>query len=171
VGWALMNPKPSDIDLELREAILNPAIPICFDTNVLYGNLHLTRLPSCKAKWPDRSLLIPSIVVAEKVRQRIWSGLSFDASKFRSFLANYQVVAFDNESAMDPWSAALQRIEPKTKDSWERARVRWPDYAINAIARRHKAILISEDGCLRADINMDYPRALKWQQFEPFLLS
>lgn len=138
-------------------------IPLCFDTNALYGFKETPKfLSRCRNTWPTRKLLIPTTVVAEQVRHWISQrSAPFDATQFESFLENYTVVTFDLEAVLHPWHEVVSILQ-SSSEPWHYRDVpfrqnrneacahvcQWPDHTIHAIARQHKALLVTDDKAL-----------------------
>jgi len=169
----------------------DPAVPLCFDTSAVRGFRAATIfLARCRASWPERPLLLPAIVVAEQVRHWIVAKpTEFDGSKFASFLVNYTVAGFDDETALDAWPQVLEQLRPAPPAPWPwrydeapapltRARrqacaqvCRWPDHAIQAIALRHRALLVTEDLSLIEAMRPYEPGAVSKADIEALLLA
>lgn len=164
----------------------DPDIPLCFDTSAVRDFKHsATLLVDCKRTWPERTILLPAIVVAEQVRHWLRDMRApFDPSKFASFLSNYSVPAFDEDVALDSWHTVLSVLRPAPPAPWPwrydeppalltRNRgdacaqvCRWPDHAIQAIALRHRALLVTDDGVLLDAMNAHLPGAVRKQVIE-----
>lgn len=146
-------------------ALTDENVPLCFDTSAVYGTgQSVELLDDCRGTWPHRRIIIPAIVVAEQVRH--WmdkQNRPFNRSMFESFLSNYEVAGFDGTVALESWHEVLRQLQPQNRDEpwvWRfdkppapltrtRARAcaqvcRWPDHAINAICRCHRALLVTD---------------------------
>lgn len=164
----------------------DPDVPLCFDTSAVRDFRGSAKfLVACRQTWPTRGLLVPAIVVAEQVRHwMIARATPFARSKFASFLVNYSVPGFDEEVALDGWHAVLCALRPAPPAPWlwrydeapapvTRNRndacahvCRWPDHAIQAIAIRHRALLVTNDGALLAAMATSSPGAVRKQDIE-----
>jgi hypothetical protein len=146
-------------------------VPICFDTCAIYGDIEGPRLlEKLRERFPERELIIPAWVVAEKLRQmKRDKGAKFDMSRVQLFLSDpdlkLRVMPFSLETATDSW---LEVVGDFTEDnwSWERLpnqytprpcaqRCRSGDHIVYAIARAHRALLVTQDQGLITQVMQD----------------
>lgn len=160
--------------LSLDPRIADPDIPLCFDTNAIFGKVFPARfVRTVRERFPRRPLLIPVIVVAESVRQlKVAYQDRFNVNMIRSFLRmpeyGLEVVAFDEEVTLDSWLAVTGRF---SEVEWERERCRTGDHMIYALARSRNALLVTGDKPLRKQIAKDgvYPGAIETNELKKFL--
>ena len=144
----------------ISQILLDEQIPLCFDTCAIYGeNTALKFLESVRKRFPQRRLLIPTWVVAERVRQlKVEHGENFRLSLVMGFLKKpdlkLELSPFDESVALNGWLDVVGRFQDsewdwkgrKTLDSQPCAeRCRVGDHIIYAVARAHKALLVTED--------------------------
>lgn len=141
--------------------------PLCFDTSAIYGDRRsVTNLESIRKRFPDRRLLIPAWVVAEKARiSQAERASEFRVSLLEAFLRapnlGLEVVPFDSSVALGGWLAATNHPEVSGRWSWQTnpipqhrleqpcgERCRTGDYIVYALARHHQAVLVTEDRAL-----------------------
>lgn len=164
----------------------DPDTPLCFDTSAVRDFKRSVKLlEACLKTWPKREILIPAIVVAEQVRHWMRDMRNpFDSEKFASFLSNYSIPGFDKDVALESWHTVLSILRPAPPDPWpwrydeppaplSRTRnsscaqvCRWPDHAIQAIALRHQALLVTDDGALLDAMSGHVPGAVRKQVIE-----
>ncbi len=145
--------------------LLDPAIPLCFDTSAVFGTTSgPALLHSVRARYPKRELILPSWTVAERVRQlRQDLGHKFDPSVVRGFLRDpnlkLKLSEFSAEVALDSWVAVTAQLPGHW--SWEglpesrrpcAQRCRAGDYLVAAIAAFNDAILVTDDKALSAQM-------------------
>jgi hypothetical protein len=141
------------------ERILDPSIPLCFDTNALYRPAAARKLlERTRARFPARDLLMPVWVIAERTRQlRQQFGSAYNNNLINDFLDDrtlaLKIVAFDREVAMTHW---LDIVSVYDKAAWqERERSRFADHGIYASARARAALLVTGDEELRQRLTAD----------------
>lgn len=152
----------SDLDL------LNEEVPLCFDTSAIYGQRGARRLlQTLRDRFPSRRLIVPALVVSERVRQLKEefdrSERKFDVEMVKGFLQDprlrLEITAYDHEIALGAWvdlAAGLpdQVWKPyfEIKKTLDRRpcgeRCRAGDHLIQATARQHQAILVTNDDVL-----------------------
>jgi hypothetical protein len=141
------------------ERVLDPSIPLCFDTNVVFVNGATRRfLDRIRERFPTRHMLLPALVIAERTRQlREKYRESYDPLQVDNFLNDdklkLKVVSFNRILATTHW---LDVVSIYDKKAWqERERSRFADHGIYASARARSAILVTGDGELRARLLAD----------------
>lgn len=183
----------------MSNSVDDPSVPLCFDTNTLRGFLEAPKfLDRCARRWPDRQLLIPTVVVAEMVRAfllfsaaREAGPIPFKKIKFETFLykthPQVRVVGFDADVVLDQWSGVLERLRGPAETPWpwrwdekpsKLCRVqteacaqvcRWPDHAIVAIALQHRALLVTNDDGIRLFMEGMEPGAVERAEIDRLL--
>ncbi len=143
--------------------LLDPAIPLCFDTSAIFGvRQGPALLRDVRKRFPERELILPAWVIAERVRQlRSQMGLRFDPQVIRAFLSdaelNLRLAEFNADAALTGWLAVTSDLPGLW--GWEglthaverpcAQRCRSGDYFVAAIAASHGAILVTDDHGLR----------------------
>lgn len=149
--------------------IRDPKIPLCFDTSAIWSEHIYRALRKVRGTFPERALLLPVIVVAERARQlRVKYGDGFNWQMIKNFIDNaylrLDVIAFERTTvvpagepppgaAESPWLSVVGRFEEKTWEAAERAR--FADHAVYATARAAGAILVVEDKPFRRQVETD----------------
>jgi len=180
-----------------HQAIDNENIPLCFDTSAIFGEKTAKSfLTSVRKRFPNRKLLIPTWVVAERSRQlKLERGNKFDLSKIRGFLDDSEIkselVGFDREIVMrlegnklqsdwlkvvsqfgdQEWAWEKRPLPKENKDQPCAQRCRTGDHIVYAIALRHGALLVTEDKQLLAQVLKDgaYPGAIRAKELKKFI--
>jgi len=177
-------------------AIVNEGITLCFDTNAIYGKrTALNFLIGIRDYFPNRRLIIPAWVIAERLRQlMVEYGSGFQFSKVRYFLEGLkkhkiEIVAFDidvvfrEEEIISDWLKVVGQFEDKEWDWAKRPlpkirkdqpcaqRCRTGDHIVYAIALRHSALLVTKDDPLLNQVLKDgtYPGAIHAEELERFI--
>lgn len=152
-----------------NDAITDESVPLCFDTSAIFGLRAGPRLLlKTRERFPQRSLLVPAWVVAERARQiKVEQGARFNPARLRSFLEDedlrIEVPVFDREVALGAWLAVVGRF---SNDQWrggEQAqeqrpcaeRCRLGDHIVFAFAVAHGALLVTGDGGLLEQVERD----------------
>lgn len=169
--------------------LANEDIPLCFDTNAIFGKVSSELfLRSVRVRFPRRKLLIPVNTVAERARQlRAEKGDAFRVSDIRAFLDSpdlgLEVVGFDREVALNGWLAVTggfrnqdweweERPVPRKRSEQPCAeRCRTGDHMVYAVARSQDALLVTEDKMLLAQVARDGmpPGAIKTSELKTFV--
>ena len=152
---------------------------LCFDTCAVYGSGGTaTLLRKLRDLFPERALLIPSFVIAERARQlRVSKGPDYDASVPARFVEQLEQLGvafppFDTGTALVAWPETAGRF-PDDRWRWEDAptgskrpcgqKCRTGDHIVYAIARAHSAVLVTDDRDLLLQVSADgyQPGAVK----------
>jgi predicted nucleic acid-binding protein len=162
-------------------------MPLCFDTSAIYGNVEGARLlQKVRDQFPRRELIIPAWVVAEKLRHmRQRMGANFRMSLVESFLSDQdlrlRVVSFSLKTATDAWLGVVKNF---TDDEWRWERLpkeytprpcaqrcRTGDHIVYAVAREHRALLVTRDDGFIAQVQRDVylPGAVHIQELQSML--
>jgi hypothetical protein len=179
-----------------HQAIDNERIPLCFDTNSIFGKkAGPAFLINIRERFPKRRLLIPTWVVAERSRQlKLKYGEKFKLSEIRDFLQDadiaIELVGFDDtvmrleqNKLQSDWLKVVgqfednewaweKRLLPKeNKDEPCAQRCRTGDHIVYAIALRHSALLVTEDKQLLDQVLKDgtYPGAIRAKELKRFI--
>ncbi len=146
-------------------------VPLCFDTCAIYGDVEgPSLLRRVRDRFPERDLIIPAWVVAEKLRQmKRDKGALFSMARVRAFLLDQDirlwVVPFGLETATDAWLEVVGnfrddewRWEGLSQEYTERPcvqRCRSGDHIVYATARMHRALLVTQDSGLIDQVRRD----------------
>jgi hypothetical protein len=162
-------------------------IPFCFDTSAIYGDVAGPRLlKGVRDRFPNRELMIPAWVVAEKLRQmKRARGERLDMVRVRGFLADpdlkLRIMPFGRETATGSW---LEVVGNFTDEQWRwehlpkqytqrpcAQRCRSGDHIVYATARTHGALLVTEDDGLIKQVQEDgyEPGAIAIQALQSLL--
>ena len=173
----------------VQKVLSNNDIALCFDTSAIYGNrVGPALLEAIRERFPTRKLLIPAWVVAEKTRDlKAIHGPDFRLEEIEGFLQDDEldlnIVAFDENVSLNGWLEVTERLGPKGW-KWEKRdlpkvrkeqpcaeRCRSGDYIVYAIARTHKALLVTEDKELREQVERDgtYPGVITARELAKFV--
>lgn len=179
-----------------HHAIDNEKIPLCFDTNSIFGEKAGPEfLINIRQRFPNRKLLIPTWVVAERSRQlKLKYGETFKLSEIRDFLQDpdiaIELAGFDDtvmrleeNKLQSDWLKVVGQFEDREWDWRKRAlpkiredqpcaqRCRTGDHIVYAIALRHSALLVTKDDQLLNQILKDgvYPGAIHAEELEQFI--
>lgn len=144
-------------------SLLDPRVPLCFDTSSVFGVRHGPELlRAVRKKFPERELILPAWVIAERARQlRSQLGERFDPQLIRAFLfdpeLNLRLADFTTETTLRGWLAVTTELPGPW--GWEglplppnrpcAQRCRSGDYFVAAIAASHDAVLVTDDHNLR----------------------
>ncbi|MDS4060272.1 MAG: hypothetical protein RKP73_17135 [Candidatus Contendobacter sp.] len=172
----------------IEELFDDETIPLCFDTNSIYGKKEgPLLLMKTRERFQSRKLLIPALVVAERSRQlKAEMGDKFKRSSVKSFLSDedlkLEVASFDEKVALGGWLNVVGRFTNLEWD-WKRQppekprpcaeRCRTGDHIVYALALTHGALLVTGDGGLLKQVAADgtYPGAIHTNQFKALLES
>lgn len=170
----------------IQELFDDETIPLCFDTNSIYGNIGgPALLMKIRERFQSRKLLVPAFVVAERSRQlKAEKGDKFNRSWIEDFLSDedlkLQVLPFDQEVALGGWLDVVGRFSDKAW-SWKTQppekprpcaeRCRTGDHIVYALALTHGALLVTGDGGLLKQVAADgtYPGAIDVAQLKALL--
>ena len=172
--------------MTMEQLLFDESVPLCFDTNAIFGKTSSTHLlESARKRFPERRLLIPAWVVAERGRQlKIEYGEEFDSSVIETWLNKLsikaEVLAFDQEVALGKWLDVVGRFQ-NSEWSWTgqplsekrpcAERCRTGDHIVYALALTHGALLVTGDEGLLEQVAADgaYPGAIDVYQFKALL--
>ena len=143
--------------------------PLCFDTNSVWGVVEAPRqLRRIRQRFPERRLLVPAWVVAERVRQLAVSyGSEFKPELISAFLDDestaLEIVPFSAATSLHAWRLATSKLSQSWdwKDGTETTkrpcaeRCRSGDYLVYACAIEHHALLVTEDKVLAKQAKSD----------------
>lgn len=166
----------------------DPDVPLCFDTNTVYSaRKTIEFLRAVREKFPIRKLVMPTIVIAEVGRKEFRRlGPKFDPKIPMQFLENEDiqitVADFDREAALchgpfvlnsrrEPWAWEDAPIERTSRKSACAARCRIADHLVYIIARRHGALLVTNDKELLKEVLHDgyNPGGINQQELQNIL--
>lgn len=170
----------------IKELFDDETIPLCFDTNSIYGKIEgPALLMKIRERFRSRKLLIPAFVVAERIRQlKAEKGDKFNRSWIEDFLSDedlkLQVLPFDQEVALGGWLDVVGRFSDKAW-SWKTQppekprpcaeRCRTGDHIVYALALTHGALLVTDDKELLWQVaaNCSFPGAIEVDRLKVLL--
>lgn len=165
--------------IESDVLLSDPSIALCFDTSAVFGGGKTFELMELSRErlGDGRPLLIPTVVIAERVRQfKVELGSSFDPNKVHRFVGylrdtlGVEFPCFTEDAAINGWAvvagnfssdewswenAPLDRLLSKQRSSPCAERCRTADHMIYAIARARGALLVTNDKGLKGQVNHD----------------
>lgn len=170
----------------IDQLIHDENIPLCFDTNAIFGSRAGPELlRKIREHFRARKLLIPAWVVAERSRQlKMQYGTKFNRSLIEGFLADpelgLELLAFDRDVALSGWLDVVGRFsdkewgwktQPSEKPRPCAERCRTGDHIVYALALTHGALLVTGDGGLLKQVAADgaYPGAIDVDQLKALL--
>lgn len=133
------------------------AQPLLFDTCVAWKAGLLKEL---REKYKNCAFLLPSLVIFERTRKlRIEHGRHFDQNLIDQFLKHeflrFEIVPFDEKAAHilaeltasfgTKWTPTWPTQERNVAKNPCGERCRLADHCVTAMAKRHKAVLVTED--------------------------